>query len=779
MRDCDIRGWFKKTVPFFILAGVVIFFFHDVASGGKIFVHRDLSRYFYPLREFSRTRILSGNIPLWNPYIHCGNPHLACLQTGVFYPLSVIYLFFSYAYAFNLFILIHVFLSGVFMLVLMRHWKHSREASLFAALTFMLSGYMISVINLPASLASVTWLPLVIVFYDRSLKDDFARGVVFTGLFLTFMFLGGEPSIPYATFFILLLLGFGKKNFIRSLIVSFLIMVGLGAFQILPFVELLFYSSRGAMDFREASMWSLPPYALLDLLIPFLSEADYLYKDYWTRQSWLLVYYMGLLPVVCGFIALKIDVSERRKRIFYLLSGGVVLSFGVYTPIYYFMYRLMPGFAFSRYPIKFFFIIAFSVAILSGIGLDCCRRNILYDKNMQKTVKNILALGFIFSLLYLIFHVKYAEILQGTYDNLLGLFGQFGSKKNELAQFVYVGITNLRRFFGIFMMLGLFLFLPMRGKIKPKYAVLILLGVSFFDLFTANKHVYRNMDTEEFVKPSKTVEFLMRDKSLYRTFNSPSTIRENVFVPEKDYFEGIKSLKERMATNSGVSYGIYDAYGYGSLYGRRHENIINMIVRATMPDELNVLNMLNVKYVISTKDFTAGGYEKVEETEKVNIYENKNVLQRAFLSDAAVVMEEERDILAKLGDKSFDPLKEVIIEESAAVSGQKTDRNGYKKVSIIKYEPEEALIRAQSGSGGFLVLSDRFYPGWKAYRDGRRTKIYRANYILRAVYVPPGEHVVKFIYKPFSFLAGSLITGITLIFAGYLVFGRAKARKAR
>ncbi|MBU4590561.1 MAG: hypothetical protein KKG01_06520, partial [Candidatus Omnitrophica bacterium] len=112
----------KETVPIFILLILVSVFFSEVLFGNKIFIHRDLSRFFYPLREFSVNQFRAGHIPLWNPYIHCGSPHLAELQTCVFYPLSTVYLLFPFPQAFNYFVILHIFLAGVFTYILMREW---------------------------------------------------------------------------------------------------------------------------------------------------------------------------------------------------------------------------------------------------------------------------------------------------------------------------------------------------------------------------------------------------------------------------------------------------------------------------------------------------------------------------------------------------------------------------------------------------------------------------------------------------------------------------------
>jgi uncharacterized membrane protein YfhO len=81
-------------------------------------------------------------------------------------------------------------------------------------------------------------------------------------------------------------------------------------------------------------------------------------------------------------------------------------------------------------------------------------------------------------------------------------------------------------------------------------------------------------------------------------------------------------------------------------------------------------------------------------------------------------------------------------------------------------------------SKGPLVLTDTYFPGWKAFIDGKQAQIYRANYIHRMVVVPEGIHSVEFIYDPASFKAGgiiSVIAAVAVIGILGLVFFRKKA----
>src|SRR5258708_39311367 len=70
---------------------------------------------------------------------------------------------------------------------------------------------------------------------------------------------------------------------------------------------------------------------------------------------------------------------------------------------------------------------------------------------------------------------------------------------------------------------------------------------------------------------------------------------------------------------------------------------------------------------------------------------------------------------------------------------------------IVRYDPENVALTVTTNSGGFLVLSDLFYQGWKAFVDDHEVPIYRANYLFRAVPLDPGSWFVRFEYHPASF----------------------------
>ncbi|MFH1441751.1 MAG: YfhO family protein [Candidatus Omnitrophota bacterium] len=159
-------------------------------------------------------------------------------------------------------------------------------------------------------------------------------------------------------------------------------------------------------------------------------------------------------------------------------------------------------------------------------------------------------------------------------------------------------------------------------------------------------------------------------------------------------------------------------------------------------------------------------FEKIYEDNLIKGYSFKDSMARVVLVNKAVLIKDKQQILDTLKDNMFEP-KEAVILEKQIPAGLNSINNPFKlesKTYITDYQPGKVSINLKTNSKGFLVLSDTYYPGWKAYINGNAAEIYRANYLFRAVYIDkPGEYTVNFIYSPFSFKLGAGISLITLI----------------
>jgi uncharacterized membrane protein YfhO len=108
----------------------------------------------------------------------------------------------------------------------------------------------------------------------------------------------------------------------------------------------------------------------------------------------------------------------------------------------------------------------------------------------------------------------------------------------------------------------------------------------------------------------------------------------------------------------------------------------------------------------------------------------------------------------------FSPLTEVLLEEDfAGLKELNQKQNSVAK--IVKYEPSKVVIETEIQKPGMLFLADSYYPGWKAFDNGKEIKILRANYLFRAVHLDKGKHTVVFAYNPISFRLGLIISTFT------------------
>jgi hypothetical protein len=167
-------------------------------------------------------------------------------------------------------------------------------------------------------------------------------------------------------------------------------------------------------------------------------------------------------------------------------------------------------------------------------------------------------------------------------------------------------------------------------------------------------------------------------------------------------------------------------------------------------------------------------YREVYRDDQISILRNGGAMPRAFLTDAAVSSPPGRNALSLILDGAVDVRRTTVIDDPLpagfAHSAGTGDTPGPGRASIASYEPTQIVIRADSERTGFLVLSDIYFPGWVARIDGEPTPILRANYLFRAVAVPPGTHIVTFRYEPLSVRIGAIISAVTvsavLIMAG-------------
>jgi hypothetical protein len=149
-----------------------------------------------------------------------------------------------------------------------------------------------------------------------------------------------------------------------------------------------------------------------------------------------------------------------------------------------------------------------------------------------------------------------------------------------------------------------------------------------------------------------------------------------------------------------------------------------------------------------------------------SVYENRRVLPRSWLVHAIEVQSDQQARLKLLTESGFDPARTALLNVPLPSDADlPTNAPGLNEAQtrITTYLPERVEIATSSRQAGILVLSDLAFPDWEATLDGSPSPLLTANHALRGVFVPAGEHTVRFEYRPVSFLVGGAISGAVLL----------------
>jgi hypothetical protein len=808
-----------------------LLFFYDLLGERFLLVERDLGPYFLPPRFFWVESIKHGSFPLWNPYQFSGHPLFANPQYGMLYPINSLFFLFPFDIAFNVIIILHFFLAGLFTYLLLKDLKVNSTGALISGLIFMLSGYLLSVHSLLTILLSSVWTPLIMMFFRRAINGQGIKNEIFTAILITISFLGGGIEIVYGNFFVLLIMVVfspfpyiefvadkpRRYKFIRSVpiywgrikslfIVSVLFLL-LSAIQLFPFLELFHQSIRGnGISYQEATTWS---FAYKDVLLFFLPDAYGYFLDmkkYWVTQCWFKTLYTGGLPFILSLIFFLAPhpsplpqrgegVKERpfspsgerdemsgfgkeRRLFLVLMFFSVFLSLGHYNPLYPFVFKYVPFLNGIRYPAKFFYLFILILSVTAGLGFQR-----LFEFSKERGMKRFKNLLIIFSLtsgfILLSLVLGHKEI-----EHFLKL------REIDYPQFnlLSVNLYNAKRFF--FYLALFFLLIRIGNEVKWKgWAKILLVFFLIADLF-GNMGYFGKEKTEVFFRKSKSLEAISSDKGNFRLFSTAKTISmdSTILINDPTYSN---LLKERNLPSMNLLYSLHDIWGNDVIRVKRTDELYRIFIAAPSISTTHLIDLYGVKYITSVTPLEEKNkfeliYARLEglqgkkkdllKKNTVKLYKNRSPLPRAWLVRDFKVLDS-KTILSRMTSKDFRPDREVLLEEKPKWGGEaiggrrgpplrKTNDGGEplsglpQKVEIISEKNNRLQLLVNSAEDSLLVLSDTYYPGWKAFVNGTPQKIYQADYAFRAVPLNPGIHRLEFVYDPMSFKLGA---GVTLL----------------
>ncbi|MBL7224789.1 MAG: hypothetical protein ISS59_01530 [Desulfobacteraceae bacterium] len=378
----------KEYAYLFAAVALSILFFYPVLFSDKTFYLRDIHQWFYPMKFFLANSLKAGSIPFWCPNYFCGSPFMSDIQSGVFYPISLVFLLFPFSGSFNIYIVIHFILGFCFFYQFIIGLGLSRKSALITSISFCYGSFTISSVNTLNNLSTLIWLPAVLWSFQRATTKHHISGYFLTVVFLCMAALGGAPQLFIFITGLLFLFGITQTgeavSLPRSRLKNATIILLLTLFSLLlTMVQLgptyLDYQQSlrlGGLSYDEARIYSLDLSRLKHLFFPpdyysgFVMGSPADLKALFSgdgEMPWLLTIYPGLIITILALFGMIFSFSGKLLLWIVILVVAIILALGDTTPAHFFFYKIFP---FFRFPEKFMLLANFSLLVMSANGLD-------------------------------------------------------------------------------------------------------------------------------------------------------------------------------------------------------------------------------------------------------------------------------------------------------------------------------------------------------------------------------------------------------------------------
>lgn len=809
---------FKKLYPYIgavLLFVVIAYVYFPPLFEGKIVHQSDISSWRGAANEAIAYRDSTGREPLWTNSMFGGMPttmistiykgnYLQNLYDNLFWgPRPASYLILAFV-SFYLLMLA----CGV------RSWVAVGGALAFG---FCAYNFQIMQVGHNAKMVAIAFMPMVLAAAVFAFRRNRWLGAVFFGIALAFEIMANHPQITFYLAMVILAYGIArlykaiKEKAVPAFVKTALLLVVAGGLaagtnvnHLWPTWEYTKYTMRGGseltlnqqnqteggLDKDYATAWSYGIEETFNLLIPnfnggasagelgrnsetykFLRQAgaqnaDQIVKQmplYWGPQSFTAgPMYMGAVAIFLFALGLVLVKGPAKWWVAAISLLALLLGWGRhFMALSSFFYDYVPLYNKFRVPSMILVILQLTIPLL---GFYALWRIVKGDYPRPQLLKGLkIALGVTGGVCALFLLIP-------------GLAGNFSSPADAnypdwLRQSLPADRKALLRADAlrslVFILLaGGCLWAMAVQKLKASRAVLALCALLVVDMWTVDK---RYLNAGHFVTQ--------------REFNNQFQARpvDKIILQDKSPDYRVLDLAVNTFNDSHSSYFHKTIGGYNAAKLQRYQDIIDYFIApkinavaeearggatySSLSESLSsdpVLNMLNTKYIIVDPNGQP--------------IENRSAYGNAwFVKDYEMAASADEEIL-KLAQITPSETA-VVAEEFAPLLGDKgINFDDSATIRLVSYAPNKLVYKTSAAAEQLAVFSEVYYPkGWKVDIDGKPADHFRADYILRAMFVPAGEHTVTFEFRPDSYYMGAKVSAassglLLLALAGFVVF---------
>lgn len=662
----------------------------------------------------------AGRLPLWRTLIFSGSPLDPDPQGGLWYLPNLIFLFLPTGAGFNLLFLLHAVLGGIGMLFWTSRRGLSPWGSFFAALAFALMprAYAHLGFGHVGLYYAVAYIPWVLWSGEEmgrgrgSFAGVFGIGLgwqiiahmqiaFFTGLTAGVLFLQSliRSRNPAAEQRVWNRLAWGAAGSMLAL--------GISAVQWIPLLRFAPLSSRAQLGEAGGVVTSLPPRYLWGLLV----------ADHRGFMDYLL--YVGIPVLALALISLFI---QRRWVWGGFLLLAILYALGEHTAVYKVFQVVFPFQSWLRAPTRIWLPAGALLAFMAGEGLDLA---LDFPETKKKTGANLAVAGSGFLALCLV----------GGYA-------------------VYVG-TPPRNFllFGVITVLSaVILFLSLNQRLSPAVSSVIFLTLLLGDLWVVDSTLIEGRPHSDVFDDHPLAEYIEENapQEPYRVY-SPSYSLPRHLAAEYgiETADGVDPLyladyDRFMQAASGVPRSRYGV----ALPAMEGDGDVTQHNRKAVPDA-DLLGALNVYYVAAAFPLRSPDLVQVARIEGAYLYRNEAYLPRAYVVGRGEVAEDFSEALTWV--KTHDLSTQTVVEDGVPVCSMDLDAD----VQWRQNTPNQLELAVKLNKNGILVLSQVWYPDWRAVVNGEPRPLFRVNGVLTGLYLGPGDHQVTLRYRPQTLWVGA------------------------
>jgi len=787
---------FKSAWPY--LAALVIFLvitmsFLSPLIEGKQILQSDIMHWKGAAKEITDFRDKTGQEPLWTNSMFGGMPAYQIstryngnvlgfldniLTLGLPHPANMVFLYFI----------------GFFLLLLvlgLNPWL-----SVAGAIAYAFSSYFFIIIEAGhnSQAHAIGYIAPVLAGMILTLRKKYLWGFILTAVFLSLEVKQNHLQITYYLALTAITLGlvellyaFRNKTFVPYLKSVSLLLVAL-AFAILTNLSLLWttyeygnYTIRGKSDLTSqksnrtsgldksyATQWSYGVGETMTLLIPdfyggssnespgmnsniakvlrtnnipddnirqFSAQSGLMY---WGNQPWTSPVYIGAIVIFLFFLGLIIVKGPLKWWLLAATILSITLSWGHnFMGLTDLFLNYFPGYNKFRAVTMILIIAELTMPLLGFLAIK-----VVFD-GLDTAAKLNRALYIAFGIaggLSLVFALVPDMFLSFTGPNDASLAKSFPDwlmqairddrkavcRADAFRSFIFIALTAAT------------LWLVINKKLKKEYAYIGLIVFVLGDMFTVAK---RYLNNESFTS-----------KSRVETPFDP-TSADQMILADKDPDYRVLNLTVSPMMDASTSYFHKSLGGYHGAKLRRYQELFETHVEK---NNMAVINMLNTRYVIIP-----------DQNKQPLAQHNPQALGNAWFVDEYKLVDNADQELAALN--GFDPSKTAVVDKKFGpdLKTWTPGKDTLDYIRLTEYLPNDLKYKYKTRNAGLVVFSEIYYPkGWNAYVDGTPTPHFRANYVLRSMVVPAGEHTVEFRFEPRAFYIGekvSMISSIVLI----------------